>query len=52
MEPARMPPPPMSDEETAALLRRRRGRNIGMLVVLIALVAIFYAITMAKLTGS
>ena len=47
MEPARM-----SDEEAAAFYRRRRGRNIGMLVVLIALVAIFYAITMAKLTGS
>ncbi|WP_338661614.1 hypothetical protein VQH23_15360 [Pararoseomonas sp. SCSIO 73927] len=45
-EPARL-----SDEEVAALYRRRRGRNIGMLVVLVALVAIFYAITMAKLTS-
>ncbi|MCR0983510.1 hypothetical protein [Roseomonas populi] len=46
LEPARM-----SEEEAAAFYRRRRGRNIGMLVVLVALVAIFYAITMAKLTS-
>ena len=43
--------PPLSDEQ-AALLRRRRGRNIGLLAVLIALVVIFYMITMAKLTVS
>ena len=43
--------PPMGDEQ-AAFLRRRRGRNIGLLAVLIALVVIFYMITMAKLTGS
>lgn len=28
--------------------RRRRGRNIAMIVVLIALAALFYAITVVK----
>jgi hypothetical protein len=47
MEPARM-----TKEEEVAFLRRRRSRNIGMIVVLVALVIIFYLITMAKLTSS
>ncbi|WP_281175613.1 hypothetical protein [Muricoccus aerilatus] len=42
----------MSKEEEAEFYRRRRGRNIGMLVLLIALVAIFFFITIAKLTSS
>jgi hypothetical protein len=33
----------------AALERRRRGRNLAMLVVLLALVALFYAIAMVKM---
>jgi hypothetical protein len=39
-------PPPVSD---AVLARRRRGRNLAMLLVLLALVALFYAISMVKL---
>lgn len=30
--------------------RRRRGRNIALFVVLVALAALFYAITIVKLT--
>jgi hypothetical protein len=30
--------------------RRRRARNIAMLVVLLALAALFYAITIVKMT--
>lgn len=32
--------------------RRRRGRNIAMLVVLLALVGLIYAIAVVKLTKS
>jgi hypothetical protein len=41
-------PLPVPDDE-AALTRRRRGRNIAMLVVLLALAALFYAIAMVKM---
>jgi hypothetical protein len=41
--------PPMSREDSFALARRRRGRNIAMLVVLVAVAALFYAIAMVKL---
>ena len=40
-------PPVVTD---AALARRRRGRNIAMLVVLLALAVLFYAIAMVKLS--
>jgi len=30
------------------MLRRRRGRNIAMIIVLIALAGLFYAITVVK----
>ncbi len=39
-------PEPISD---AALARRRRGRNLAMLVVLVAIVVLFYAISMVKM---
>lgn len=39
-------PPPITD---AAMARRRRGRNVAMLVVLLALAALFYAIAMVKM---
>jgi hypothetical protein len=42
----------MTPEEETAFLRRRRGRNIGLIVVLIALVVIFYLITVAKITST
>ena len=32
--------------------RRRRARNLAMLVVLLALSALFYAITIVKMTHS
>jgi hypothetical protein len=33
-------------------MRRRRARNWAMLVVLIALAALFYAVTIVKMTKS
>jgi hypothetical protein len=32
--------------------RRRRPRNVAMLVVLLALCALFFAITIAKMSGA
>ncbi len=43
-------PPRMSDEEAAEFRRRQKGRNIAMLLVLIGLSALFFAITIVKLT--
>ncbi|WP_272874692.1 hypothetical protein [Roseomonas haemaphysalidis] len=40
----------MTPEELAAFHRRRRGRNYAMLAALLALVALFYMIAMARLT--
>ncbi|MBV8456302.1 MAG: hypothetical protein JO122_06775 [Acetobacteraceae bacterium] len=46
----------MSDPLTRPVLeevaRRRRGRNIAVLVVLVALCLLFYAITIVKMTKS
>jgi hypothetical protein len=42
----KVPPPADSD---AALTRRRRGRNVAMLVALLAIAALFYAIAMVKM---
>jgi hypothetical protein len=39
--------PPMDE---AAFKRRQRMRNIALFVVLLALVVLFYAMTIAKLT--
>jgi hypothetical protein len=44
--PPEAPPEGVSDD---ALRRRRRGRNIAMLVALLAMCALFYAITLVKL---
>ena len=41
-------PPPLSPLEAAELRRRQRGRNIALLVVLLAVAALFYAISMVK----
>jgi hypothetical protein len=41
----------LSREDSELLARRRRGRNIAMLVVLLALCALFYAIAMVKMSG-
>ena len=43
--------PPLSRAEMEALSRRRRGRNLAMLVALLALVGLFYLITIVKMSG-
>lgn len=42
-------PVPLTREESDALAKRRRGRNIALLVALLALAALFYAIAMVKM---
>jgi hypothetical protein len=39
----------LSREDSEALARRRRGRNIAMLIALLAISALFYLITLVKL---
>jgi uncharacterized protein involved in exopolysaccharide biosynthesis len=41
-------PPRPTPEQVAEIRRRRRGRNIAMIIVLVALAALFYAITVVK----
>jgi hypothetical protein len=41
----------LTREQSAALARRRRGRNIAMLVALLAFSGLFFAITIVKLKG-
>jgi hypothetical protein len=43
-------PPRMSDAEAAEFRRRQKGRNIAMLLVLVGLAALFFAITIVKMT--
>jgi hypothetical protein len=43
-------PPRMTDAEAAEFRRRQKGRNIAMLLVLIALATLFFAITIVKMT--
>ncbi len=40
---------PLSRDNSRALARRRRGKNLAMLAVLVGLVALFYAIAVARL---
>ena len=40
---------PMTEDEKAAFLRRRRGRNWAVLGVLLAMVALFYFVAMARM---
>jgi hypothetical protein len=44
-------PPRPSPEQAAEMLRRRRGRNIALLIVLVAICVLFYAISIVKLMG-
>ncbi len=37
--------------ESALLAKKRRGRNIAMLVALVAIAVLFYAIAIVKLSG-
>lgn len=39
----------MTEAEAAEFRRRQKGRNIAILVVLIALSALFFAITIVKM---
>ncbi len=41
--------PHLSRAESAAIGRRRRGRNLAMLVVLVAVVVLFYAMAWVKM---
>ena len=41
---------PADPHDQDALKRRQRARNIALLVVLLALVVLFYAMTIAKLS--
>jgi hypothetical protein len=43
-------PPRMTEAEAAEFRRRQKGRNIAMLLVLLGLAALFFAITIVKLT--
>jgi hypothetical protein len=43
-------PPPLSPAQAAELKRRQRGRNIAMLVVLVAICVLFYALAIVKLS--
>lgn len=45
-------PDRLSPQEAAEFRRRRRGRNRALLAVLLALVALFFAITVVKLRST
>ncbi len=42
-------PPRPGPIEAREIMRRQRGRNLAMLVVLVAVVLLFFAITVVKL---
>jgi hypothetical protein len=44
-----MATPPIEAPSDSDLRRRRRGRNLAMLVVLLAMSGLFYAIALVKL---
>ena len=44
-------PRPLSPAEAVELRRRQRGRNIALLIALVAVVVIFYALAIVKLGG-
>jgi len=41
-------PPPLSPAEAIELRRRQRGKNIALMVILIAMAALFYAIAVVR----
>ncbi len=45
-------PPLMPPEQAREFKRRRRGRNIALLLALIALCLIFYGLSIVKLAGT
>ena len=50
MIPDQAPLPPLSRADSEALGRRRRSRNWVLVLVLFAVAALFFAISIAKLT--
>ena len=42
-------PPPMQPAEAREFQRRRRGRNIALLLVLVAVCLVFYGLSMVKM---
>jgi len=42
--------PKLTEAESTELAKRRRGRNVAMLVVLLALASVFYVLAMVKLS--
>jgi len=44
-------PPRPTPAEAELLVKRKRGRNIAMMVALLCLAALFFAITLVKLSG-
>jgi hypothetical protein len=42
-------PPRMTEAEAAEFRRRQKGRNIALLLVLIALSVLFFAVTIVKM---
>ena len=43
--------PHLSREESDALAKRRKGRNMAMLIALVAVSVLFYAISMVKMSA-
>jgi hypothetical protein len=43
---------PLSRAESDAVAKRRRGRNWALLAVLVAIMALFFAISIVKLSGT
>lgn len=43
--------PPLTRAESDRIAKKRRGRNIAMLVALVAIAVLFYAVAMVKLSG-
>ena len=41
-------PPPLTVAEATELKRRQRGKNLVLLIILIAVAALFYAISIVK----
>jgi len=41
-------PPPLSPAEAIELRRRQRGKNLALVVVLVAVAALFYAISIVR----
>nr|WP_321983657.1 hypothetical protein [uncultured Lichenicoccus sp.] len=53
VDPDFLPPmPPMPPAEAREFVRRRRGRNIALLLALVALCLIFYGLSMVKLAAA